>query len=81
MFPVADPRGGPPPSGTLAYADTGIYDLVWSRNHPPVALGTQGRLVRLLPAGFQYIKRRNGTLFRLEENIQGPVTGLTACTH
>jgi signal transduction histidine kinase/ligand-binding sensor domain-containing protein len=50
VFPVADPRGGPPPSGTLAYADTGIYDLVWSRNHPPVALGTQGRLVRLLPA-------------------------------
>jgi len=47
VFPVTDPRGGPLHSGTLAYADTGLYDLVWSRGHPAVALGTQGRLVRL----------------------------------
>ncbi len=47
VFPVADGRGGPPPSRTLAYADTGIYSLTWSRDHPAVALGTSGRLVRL----------------------------------
>ena len=47
VFPVADARGGPPPSGTLAYADTGIYALTWSRDHPAVAIGTSGRLVRL----------------------------------
>jgi signal transduction histidine kinase/ligand-binding sensor domain-containing protein len=47
VFPVADGRGGPPPPRRLAYADTGIYNLTWSRDHPVVALGTSGRLVRL----------------------------------
>ena len=47
VFPVADGRGGPPPSRTLAYADTGIYSLTWSRDNPAVAIGTSGRLVRL----------------------------------
>jgi signal transduction histidine kinase/ligand-binding sensor domain-containing protein len=47
VFPLADGRGGPPPSRTLAYPDTGIYSLIWSRDHPVVAIGTSGRLVRL----------------------------------
>jgi signal transduction histidine kinase len=47
VFPLADGRGGPPPSRSLAYPDTGIYALSWSRNHPAVAIGTAGRLVRL----------------------------------
>ncbi len=47
VFPVADGRGGPPPPGRLAYADTGIYALTWSGDHPVVAIGTSGRLVRL----------------------------------
>ena len=47
VFPLADGRGGPPPSRTLAYADTGIYSLTWSRDNPAVAIGTSGRLVRL----------------------------------
>jgi signal transduction histidine kinase/ligand-binding sensor domain-containing protein len=47
VFPLADGRGGPPPSRTLAYADTGIYALTWSRDNPAVAIGTSGRLVRL----------------------------------
>jgi signal transduction histidine kinase/ligand-binding sensor domain-containing protein len=47
VFPLADGRGGPPPSRNLAFADTGIYALTWSRDHPAVALGTSGRLVRL----------------------------------
>ena len=47
VFPLADGRGGPPPPRTLAYADTGIYSLTWSRDNPAVAIGTSGRLVRL----------------------------------
>jgi signal transduction histidine kinase/ligand-binding sensor domain-containing protein len=47
VFPVADGRGGPPPPRRFAYADTGIYALTWSRDHPVVAIGTSGRLVRL----------------------------------
>jgi len=47
VFPLADGRGGPPPPRSLAYADTGIYALSWSRDHPAVAIGTSGRLVRL----------------------------------
>jgi signal transduction histidine kinase/ligand-binding sensor domain-containing protein len=47
VFPLADGRGGPPPPPGLAYADTGIYALTWSRDHPAVAIGTSGRLVRL----------------------------------
>ena len=47
VFPLADGRGGPPPSRTLAYPDTGIYSLAWSRDNPAVAIGTSGRLVRL----------------------------------
>ncbi len=47
VYPVADGRGGPPPPRTLAYPDTGIYALTWSRDHPAVAIGTSGRLVRL----------------------------------
>ncbi len=47
VFPLADGRGGPPPSRTLAYPDTGIYSLSWSRDNPVVAIGTSGRLVRL----------------------------------
>jgi signal transduction histidine kinase/ligand-binding sensor domain-containing protein len=34
-------------SGSVWAADTGIYGLTWSRNHPAVAIGTSGRLVRL----------------------------------
>jgi signal transduction histidine kinase/ligand-binding sensor domain-containing protein len=47
VFPLADGRGGPPPSRTLAYPDTGIYSLTWSHDNPAVATGTSGRLVRL----------------------------------
>ncbi len=38
-------------------------------------------LVRLLATGTQHIECRSGALLRFEENIQGPVTGLTACAH
>ncbi len=47
VFPLADGRGGPAPPRTLAYADSGIYSLAWSRDNPVVAIGTSGRLVRL----------------------------------
>ena len=47
VYPVADARGGRPPRGTLAYADTGIYAVIWSPDHPAVALGTLNRLVRV----------------------------------
>jgi signal transduction histidine kinase/ligand-binding sensor domain-containing protein len=47
VYPVADARGGPPPPGILAYADTGIYAVIWSPDRPAVALGTLNRLVRV----------------------------------
>jgi signal transduction histidine kinase/ligand-binding sensor domain-containing protein len=47
VFPVADARGEVPQSRTIAYPDTGIYSLTWSRDNPAVAVGTSGRLVRL----------------------------------
>lgn len=46
VFPVADAHGGVP-APALALPDTGIYSLTWSRDHPAVAIGTSGRLVRL----------------------------------
>ncbi|HEX2419452.1 MAG TPA: hypothetical protein VHJ83_15225, partial [Micromonosporaceae bacterium] len=47
VFPLADARGAPAPTGPVMYADTGIYDVVWARDHPAVALGTRDQLVRL----------------------------------
>ena len=38
-------------------------------------------LVCLLAAGLQYVERRGGALLGLKEHIEGPVPGLTACTH
>jgi hypothetical protein len=38
VSPVADARGGAQPPGTLAYADTGMYNLIWPRDHPAVVL-------------------------------------------
>ena len=38
-------------------------------------------LVGFFPARRSDIESRDGALLRLEENIQGPVTGFTACAH
>ncbi|HEY8196905.1 MAG TPA: two-component regulator propeller domain-containing protein [Gemmatimonadales bacterium] len=68
VFPLADGRGGPPPPRSLAYPDSGIYALAWSRDHPAVAIGTSGRLVRL------WLSPLGGTATKVEA---GPPRAIT----
>ena len=89
QFPGADPQddavhGGHPlqgPALRIGFQELVDRHLVGDNAFDDFEGVRVDDLVRLLPAGLQHIERRDGTLFRLEENIQGPVTGLTACTH
>ena len=77
LFPVADARGEPPPTATLAYADTAAFAVAFTPGHPAVATSMTGRLVRLWLPGIAGSREATGGRASVVENAFSRAAGMS----